>query len=102
MSDREFKEGPADPLEGYLRNLTRRRFFGSMAGGVLGGLGATGETQSTILGRAWRTSRARSTTTCSACRATRTRGARRDMRRLVPRERAWRAAPLRYKCLATV
>ncbi|HAC09904.1 MAG TPA: hypothetical protein DCG14_09655, partial [Phycisphaerales bacterium] len=41
MSDQEFKEGPADPLEGYLRNLTRRRFFGSMAGGVLGGLGAT-------------------------------------------------------------
>ncbi|MAD19930.1 MAG: sulfatase [Planctomycetaceae bacterium] len=41
MSDRDFKETPADPLEGYLRNLTRRRFFGSMAGGVLGGLGAT-------------------------------------------------------------
>ena len=34
-------ENPADPLEAYLRNLTRRRFFGSMAGGLLGGLGTT-------------------------------------------------------------
>ena len=28
----------ADPLEEYLRNLTRRRFFGSMASTMTGGL----------------------------------------------------------------
>jgi len=31
----------ADPLEEYLRNLTRRRFFGSMASTMTGGLGVT-------------------------------------------------------------
>ena len=41
MSHPPINENPADPLEGYLRNLTRRRFFGSMAGGLLGGLGTT-------------------------------------------------------------
>ncbi|MDE0889792.1 MAG: DUF1501 domain-containing protein [Phycisphaerales bacterium] len=41
MSQRPINENPADPLEAYLRNLTRRRFFGSMAGGLLGGLGTT-------------------------------------------------------------
>lgn len=30
-----------DPLEEYLQNLTRRRFFGSMASTLTGGLGAT-------------------------------------------------------------
>ena len=31
----------ADPLEEFLRNLTRRRFFGSMASTVTAGLGVT-------------------------------------------------------------
>ncbi|MBT5381945.1 MAG: DUF1501 domain-containing protein, partial [Phycisphaerae bacterium] len=30
-----------DPLEEYLQNLTRRRFFGSMASTLTGGLGAS-------------------------------------------------------------
>ena len=34
-------ETPADPLEQYLRNITRRRFFGSMATGIGAGLGAS-------------------------------------------------------------
>ena len=41
MSKDSPRESCHDPLEAYLRNLTRRRFFGSMAGGMLGGLGAT-------------------------------------------------------------
>ena len=36
MSKDSPRESCHDPLEAYLRNLTRRRFFGSMAGGMLG------------------------------------------------------------------
>lgn len=41
MSKAKISEHAADPLEEYLRNVTRRRFFGSMASGVGLGLGAT-------------------------------------------------------------
>ena len=40
MSRHTINEKPADPLEEYLRNLTRRRFFGSMASTMGAGMGA--------------------------------------------------------------
>ena len=40
-ADRDKGLPGADPLEEYLRNLTRRRFFGSMASTMTGGLGVT-------------------------------------------------------------
>ena len=39
MARRPFTDKPADPLEEYLCNLTRRRFFGSMASTMGAGLG---------------------------------------------------------------
>ena len=41
MSEPKIREESHHPLEAYLRNLTRRRFFGDVAGGLLGGMGAT-------------------------------------------------------------
>ena len=41
MTDsRKIREATADPLEEYLRNLTRRRFFGAMASTMGAGLGS--------------------------------------------------------------
>jgi uncharacterized protein (DUF1501 family) len=37
----QFHPAASDPLEEYLRNLTRRRFFGGMASTLTGGLGLT-------------------------------------------------------------
>ncbi len=33
------REGPFDPLEGYLLNVTRRRFFGQLSSGLAAGIG---------------------------------------------------------------
>ena len=41
MARSPITDRPADPLEAYLRNVTRRRFFGSMATGIGAGLGAS-------------------------------------------------------------
>lgn len=41
MSTPRIREESHDPLESYLRKLTRRRFFGDVAGGMLAGIGAT-------------------------------------------------------------
>ncbi len=41
MPKRHHDRPAADPLEEYLRNITRRRFFGSMATTLTGGLGLT-------------------------------------------------------------
>ena len=41
MPKRPHDRPAADPLEEYLRNVTRRRFFGSMATTMTGGLGLT-------------------------------------------------------------
>ena len=37
---RPIRESTADPLEEYLRNLTRRRFFGAMASTMGAGIGS--------------------------------------------------------------
>ena len=38
--ERDIKEDCHDPLESYLRNLTRRRFFGKVANTMGAGLGS--------------------------------------------------------------
>ena len=43
----QHREGPFDPLEGYLLNLTRRRFFGALSNGIAAGIG--GAALSTLL-----------------------------------------------------